>query len=119
MKKNEKILEREENVSAKKTMDDIPNLKRYFESIEKTVSGLSSRYKERARLLLEMRDEMLKTLQTLTAKEIKIIYYLRTIDGVSVWEAFQFLRTLSGRACAFKNDVLGEEKYYDVMRSVP
>lgn len=97
----------------------VPALKQYFEKIEKTVGGLSSRYKERARLLLEMRDEMLKILQTLTAKEVKIIYYLRTLSGISVWEVFQFLRTLSGKECAFKNEVLGEEKYYDVMRSVP
>ena len=100
-------------------VDGVPSVKKYFERIEKTVGGLSSRYKERARLLLEMRDEMLKTLQTLTAKELKIIYYLRTLSGISVWEVFQFLRTLSGKERAFKNEVLGEEKYYDVMRSVP
>ena len=118
MTKTEKILESEEKISSK-IIDDMPQLKRYFEKIEKTVGGLSSRYKERARLLLEMRDEMLKTLQTLTAKEVKIIYYLRTLSGISVWEVFQFLRTLSGKERAFKNEVLGEEKYYDVMRSVP
>ena len=110
------------HLTNEKLLQEFPEILEYLKKIDDTLQRLSDfRKKNRQykKLLQEKKNALLHLLHTVTVRELEILYYLRSLSSIGTYRAFLILRDFYEKECAFKNEVLGEEKYYDFMRCPP
>ena len=59
---------------------------------------------------------LLETVKSLTANELKLIYYLRMTDGISAEKMLKELRKVFHAQCGFKNILHGTDIYKDILQ---
>ncbi len=115
-------MQEEKCLTNEQLLREFPEIMQYIEKIDDTIQCLSDfrkkskRYKE---LLREKKNALLQVFHTVTVRELQILYYLRSLSSIGTYRAFLILREFYNKECAFKNEVLGEEKYYDFMHCPP
>ena len=116
------LIERGTMFITEEMVKQFPEIAEYIQKIDEAIQRTNDYHKKgkkRKALLKEKRIALLHTFQTLTPRELQVIYYLRNLTSIGTFRAFLILREQYDELCAFKNEVLGEEKYYDFMRCPP
>ena len=100
------------------TFQGIPELQRLFKKYEKEIR-FYNRYnwnevttKER---LIKKRDELLRIVKTLGARELFILYYIKHIDTFGQCTLVKMLRDLYSSQCNFKNKFYSTDEYVDIL----
>ena len=107
----------------KQTMEEIlvgiPNLLNYFQNMEQTIMKVR-RNKKNPRLtkenLIKKREELLATIQSLTIRDLKVIYYIYHLDGVNITSIYYTLKRIYQSQCDFKNKAQNKEEFFDLLR---
>ena len=66
---------------------------------------------------VERNETMLDIACSMTANELKLLYYLRNTDGTSAEKILKEVRKVFHAQCALKKSLCGEEIYADILRA--
>ena len=65
---------------------------------------------------MQRKQTMLKIACSMTATELKLLYYLRNTDGITAEKLLKEVRKVFHAQCALKNSFCKEETYTDILR---
>ena len=110
---------KEKQQSIEEILVGIPHLLEYFQNMEQTIKKVR-RNKKNSRLtkenLIKKRDALLETIQSLTIRDLKIIYYIYHLDGIDLMSIYYTLRRIFQKQCDFKNKAQNKEAFFDLLR---
>lgn len=63
-------------------------------------------------------EALMQVAQSISANELKLLYYLRNTDGVTVESILKAMKRVYRAQCAFQNEINGESVCEDVLQVI-